>query len=128
MVVAMKPSEGKYACCAGPVKRGIAPMSPDFAISIYGETNAFWEIDFDKNAKKTVLNAKVKAKKDIEKAKKLLEKSSNKKSYSENLLALAKKEFSKGESENCKDIFSLAKAIRAFTRAQVRALQICEVF
>lgn len=42
LVVLMKPKEGIYSLCTGPAKRGAAPISPDLAISIYNERNAFW--------------------------------------------------------------------------------------
>ena len=41
------------------------------------------------------------------------------------MLVLAKKEFEKGELlENSDNIYDIAKSTRAFTRAQVRALQV----
>ncbi len=123
IVVAMKPSEGKYACCAGPVKRGIAPMSPDFAISIYGETNVFWEIKLENNPKSITSYAKEKAKSCIQEAKKEIVKTKNQEL--DEMLVLAKKEFEKGELlENSDNIYDIAKSTRAFTRAQVRALQV----
>ncbi|WP_430885939.1 hypothetical protein [Fusibacter sp. JL216-2] len=43
IVTVMKPAEGLFSVCTGPAKRGMAPMSPDLAISIYNERNTFWD-------------------------------------------------------------------------------------
>ena len=121
IVVAMKPSEGKYACCAGPIERGITPMSPDFAISIYGETNAFWEIKLGENPKSFVTYVKNMANEYLQKAKKEIKTTDQELNK---MLVLAEKEFEKGKLlVNSDDICDIAKSTRAFTRSQVRALQ-----
>jgi hypothetical protein len=54
LVVVMKPEEGLYSLCTGPAKRGLAPMSPDQAISIYNERNTFWDFKLDSSPLKSL--------------------------------------------------------------------------
>ncbi len=54
LVVVMKPEDGLYSLCTGPAKRGLAPMSPDQAISIYNERNTFWDFKLDNSPLKSL--------------------------------------------------------------------------
>lgn len=58
LVVIMKPDEGIYSLCTGPAIRGAAPISPDLAISIYNERNAFWDIELADTPERMVEQAR----------------------------------------------------------------------
>lgn len=57
LVVVMKPSEGFYSLCTGPAVRGAPPMSPDQAITIRNERNAFWDLTLTETPEATLAAA-----------------------------------------------------------------------
>jgi len=130
MTVVTKPSEGIYALCTGPAKRGLAPMMLSSAISIYSETNAFWEIKLASNPEGVARYAKRKAEEFIKNASgkfAKLKRSDVAYKALEELLNLAEIELKNGmaiQKNQGNQIYDIAKATRAFTRAQVRALQV----
>ncbi len=137
----MKPDngdQGRYAFCIGQATRGIAPTSPFFASfnPIYGETNAFWELRLASSPEEVTDHAWRKAAEDIRTASEALSNllTNVDAAYKplKDLLDRAEREFERGEhfkvsigretGENA--IYILARATRAFTRAQVRARQV----
>lgn len=145
LVSIMKPKNGeggKYLLCVGPAARGLAPtgMRPLGKMElngnpIYGETNAFWEISLEASPQKIVLKARKKAEDYINLAttefKKIKVKNSNI-LLLEDLLNSAEVEFERGinyqnleiKVEKNYALYECARALRAFARAQVRALQV----
>lgn len=129
MTVVTKPGEGLYCLCTGPAKRGLAPMMPSSAIPIYNETNAFWEIKLDSSPESVLEYTKIKALENIKCAK---EKHANLKEYDYaykplfNLINIAEEEYKKAEDVLSKNnsIYGISKAVRSYTRAQVRAIQV----
>jgi hypothetical protein len=135
MTVVAKPGEGLYCMCTGPAKRGLAPMMPSAAIPIYRETNAFWEIKLGPAPEEVVTYARSKAAEYLGLARERIreiEKTSPAYQPLHELVNLAELEFEAGkheyrEGESGNDrLFRLSKALRAYTRAQVRALQACQ--
>ncbi len=122
LVAIMKPSEGLYSLCTGPAIRGAAPISPDFAISIYNERNAFWDIVLTREPIETVKKAQQLANDLVRRAELLY--NSNKvenkplEVYQE-LLAVRKQ----SQSMKVNNLFNMNKAIRIYTRIQVIARQ-----
>jgi len=134
VTVIMKPDEGLYANCAGPAKRGLAPMMPTSSLTIYGETNAFWEIKLEETPEELVMYARNKAILDIKKAEEVKSRIDISEPIYTHLLDLIRQatdEYNIGnvligtinEKNGNKKIYNLARAARAFARAQVRALQ-----
>ncbi|MCX6649891.1 MAG: hypothetical protein NTV61_10980 [Candidatus Bathyarchaeota archaeon] len=127
IVATMKPSEGLYAVCAGPVKRGLAPLMPTNAISVYGETNAFWEIKIGENPEDVAIFAREKAEKCVQEASELLRGAGDVPVEIGSLLDLSMKELSEGkrlESATPSSIYDWSRMLRCYTRAQVRAGQV----
>ncbi|MFB0563452.1 MAG: hypothetical protein ACETWM_19815 [Candidatus Lokiarchaeia archaeon] len=138
LVALMKPhngEEGIYALCIGPARRGLTPMSPRHCMPIYGETNAFWELKLASSTKDVVEYARQKAQEYIRKASsetRKLKKSDVANLPLKELLDLAQREFESGKNHQDavkkasgnEAIYNWAKSTRAFTRAQIRALQV----
>ncbi|NIS81085.1 MAG: hypothetical protein GTO14_12950 [Anaerolineales bacterium] len=137
----MKPDngdQGRYAFCVGPGTRGIGPTSPYFASfnPVYGETNTFWELRLASSPEEVTDHSWKKAAEDIQEAsEKLGELVANEDAAYQplkDLLNRAEREFKTGEqfrdsaAKNTGEdaIYVLARATRAFTRAQVRARQV----
>lgn len=131
MTVVIKSDECLYYMCAGPAKRGLAPMMPSSNISIYGETNAFWELKLAGSPEKMIEYVKERAQTFIKDAKQELAKLNEHDTAYEplnELIRQAGENFEKGEQKSNfsgkKSIYSLSKSVRAYTRAQVRAKQV----
>lgn len=138
LVVVMKPAsgnEGYYSLCTGPALRGLPPMSPRHCMPIYGETNAFWEIMLAANPAGVVADAKDRAENFIKLASTEFQKLDPSDAAHVPLKELserAEKEFLQGEeyeglaakAPRSQALTNLAAATRAYTRAQVRALQV----
>jgi len=135
MTVVTKPSDGFFSLCTGPAKRGLAPMMPSSAISIYNETNAFWDIKLDSNPGKVMNYAMESAQEFVSKAETILGTiSKDDPAYDslKELLNKAHEQLSRGleTKKNIsilggnQEIYAYGKATRYFTRAQVRARQI----
>lgn len=124
----MKPGEGLFSLCTGPAKAGMTPLLPGSVLPIYNETNAFFEIKLEDTPNQLVEFAKVKAKEFISNAETVL----NGTSLNENSMEMlqsyideARKEYSNGEAlKASSEIYDAARALRSFTRAQVKARQV----
>jgi hypothetical protein len=122
----MKPSEGLFSLCTGPAKSGMAPLLPGSILPIYNETNAFFEIKLKEDPAGVVAYAKTMADEFISRAEQLL----NDMNYNENSIKMlqsyleeAKLEYLAGSS-NGVELYDIAKSLRSYTRAQVRARQV----
>jgi len=140
LVAVMKPdngSEGFYALCVGTAARGLTPNSPTRATPIYGETNAFWEIRLADSPMGVTAAARQRAQEIVQQA------GSHISSLNitdgpfaplKELLNLAQSELNKGvihedaakRATGSEGVYEWARATRSFTRAQVRALQVCQ--
>ena len=140
LVAVMKPdngSEGYYALCVGTAARGLAPLTPTRAAQIYGETNAFWEIRLADSPMEVNAAARQCAQEYIQLASLQVSKlNAAEVAFAplKDLLDLAQGELDKGLTHEAsaetatgnEGIYEWAKATRCFTRAQVRALQVCQ--
>ncbi len=140
VITVTKPDNGDnglYAVCTGEAKRGVTPTSPFLAsfCPMYNETNSFWEIRLADMPENAARHAQIKAKEYIAEAESLLVK--NKSITNQKTLDYLKKlmdeaaenmesgqrflEFAEGLAGR-DALYGWAKAARAFTRAQVKAL------
>jgi hypothetical protein len=139
LVAAMRPDdgdEGIYAVCAGTAARGMAPNVPNPSGGpLYGETNAFWELKLAGSPTAVAAYAGQKASEYLEKAGEAsAHLSPPDVAYGplQELLDLAQREFDDGRDHERAarhaakgdSIYLWARATRAYTRAQVRALQV----
>ena len=131
LVAVMQPERGeggRYALCVGTAKRGLPPHSPTGATPIYGETNAFWEVRLASSPSALTAAARQTAEQDAAAARARLEKMNPQDAASARLQALldaAEADLSQpmpvdGEAAD------YARAVRAYTRAQVRTRQIVD--
>lgn len=131
LTAVMKPGEGLFAVCTGPAKRGMAPMMPTSVTPIHDETNAFYEIKLGEEPVNVVDYARGRADEYIAEAEELLA-SDRFRHATERLqgyLAKAREEYVRGESQlkvlgEQPGIYDYGKALRSFTRAQVKARQV----
>jgi hypothetical protein len=141
LVAVMQPDdgdEGIYAVCAGTAARGLAPNVPNPSGGpLYGETNAFWELKLAGSPAAVAAYAGQKACECLEEAgEALADLAASEGAYKpvKALLDLAKREFEDGRDYEgaARDavaedaIYEWARATRAYTRAQVRALQVSQ--
>jgi hypothetical protein len=140
LVAIMKPdngSEGYYALCVGTAARGLEPLTPTRAAPIYGETNAFWEIRLADSPMEVTAAARQCAREYIQRASLQVSKlNAAEVAFAplKDLLDLAQGELDKGLTHEAlaetasgnEAVYEWAKATRCFTRAQVRALQVCQ--
>lgn len=128
LVAVMKPSEGLYSLCTGPAVRGAKPISPDLAISIYNERNAFWDIKLTSNPQSTLNHAKELALELYDEVKEVLS-NRDTNDYIKSLKAELDYEFNQViDAEKDNDIFSVSRNIRCYTRAHVKARQIINFY
>ncbi|MCJ7695678.1 MAG: hypothetical protein MUO40_09660 [Anaerolineaceae bacterium] len=140
LVAIMKPdngSEGVYSLCVGTAARGLTPNSPTRATPIYGETNAFWEISLADSPKGVTAAARTRAQEIIQQAGSYisrLTKTDTAFAPLTELLILAHSELNQGiaqedaakKATGNEGLYKYASATRSYTRAQVRALQVCQ--
>jgi hypothetical protein len=141
LVAVMKPDDGDqgiYALCAGTAARGLTPNVPNPSGSpLYGETNAFWELKLADSPAAVAAYAGQKAGEYLEKAREAVaELVFSEVAYEplRALLDLAQREFKDGRDHEGTaraaperdSVYEWARATRAYTRAQVRALQVCQ--
>jgi hypothetical protein len=140
IVAVMKPAKGDngiFAICIGTARRGLTPTTPTTCNPIYNETNAFLELRLASNPAQLTEAARLRAQEFIQKATRTLSKarlSEQARKPFDQLLARAQKELADGERHEKaaqqaaadKAVYDWAKATRAHTRAQVRALQVHE--
>ena len=122
----MKPSEGLFSLCTGPAKAGMTPLFPGSILPLYRETNAFFEIKLEENPAGMMTSAKEKAAEFISQAEEVLDGlplNENSMKMMQLYLSKAKKEYAGGSVEGL-ELYNTAKAIRSYTRAQVRARQV----
>jgi hypothetical protein len=139
LVSVMRPDdgdEGIYALCAGTAARGLTPNVPNPSGStLYDETNAFWELKLAASPAAVAEYAGQKAGEYLKKAGEALAHLAPTDVAYESLgalLDLAQRAFKDGgdyESLACNtadgnSIYEWARATRAYTRSQVRALQV----
>ncbi len=134
----MKPddgNEGIYALCVGTAARGLAPNTPTRATPIHAETNAFWEIKLADSPAGVAAAARQRAQEYIQQASAQisgLRPTDTAFAPLKELLDLAQSELDRGfthaDAANVatgnEEVYAWAGATRAFTRAQVRALQV----
>lgn len=126
MTVVTKPREGLYWLCTGPARRGLAPMMPGSTGAIYGETNAFWEVRLARSPEEAVEHARARAMEHLAQAQQALAQRPVHLSLQQ-LVERAAAEFTAGEElGRGASLYELSKALRAYTRAQVRALQVSQ--
>jgi hypothetical protein len=141
LVAIMQPDDGDqglYALCVGTAARGLAPNAPNPAGGpLYGETNAFWELKLAANPAGVAAYAGQKAEEYVGRARSVLAElkpSDAARAALQELLELAQREFEIGQRygeaaegpAGNESIYHWARATRAYTRAQVRALQVCQ--
>jgi hypothetical protein len=122
----MKPSEGLFSLCTGPAKRGMTPLLPGSILPIFNETNAFYEIKLDDSPEALVEYARIKAEKFITNAAKMLDEihlNEKSKKMLEFYIEEANQEYISGLTIG-NDLNEVAKSLRRFTRAQVKARQV----
>ncbi len=127
-VTIMKPSEGIFAHCVGPARRGLSPLSAkQFAHPIRNETNAFWELKLGDSPGDLVGYARKVASEYIGEAKELLaqlDQSSPAQVRLMGFLETAISEIVAGDKSRSNGVTSQARIARAYSRAQVRARQV----
>lgn len=127
MTVVTKPSEGRYLLCTGPARRGLAPMLPTAAIPIHAETNAFWEIRLRQDPATVVREAGALARSLAGRARKAAEKQVPLATASVELLSRSEAEIAAGDAVSLVGpVAALSRALRHYTRAQVRAQQVLD--
>jgi len=138
LVVVTKPDNGDggiYAHCVGPAARGLAPMSPKNSSPLYGETDAFFELKLAGSPEGLTAYVRQKAQEYIEWARAQMGQLNRSNAAYEPLQALlvrAESEFAGGQESELAagqanghtSTYAWARATRAYTRAQVRALQV----
>jgi hypothetical protein len=138
LVTIMQPDngdEGVYALCVGTAARGLTTNTPVRAVPVYNETNAFWELKLAASPAGVTAAARQKAQEYLKQACQELGKLNKSDAAYEPLKAFldrAQSELQSGEGyEQCAQqatgneaVYEWARATRAFTRSQVRALQV----
>jgi hypothetical protein len=127
--------QGIYALSIGTAARGLTPNTPVRAAPIYAETNAFWELKLAASPEGVASCARQKAQEYLEQACQefgKLEQSSPAYEALHEFLVQSQAELQTGEmaertavmAAGNQSLDNWAKAVRAYTRAQVRALQV----
>jgi hypothetical protein len=128
----MKPEDGIYLHCVGETKRGLAPMSAKNSSPLYDETNTFWEIRLKGSFADMLSHARKLAEEEIQAIVGKLESATLPESvatHMQDLTQTAQKELAAGDLylSQSDDVGTRARALRAFTRSQVRARQVKEL-
>lgn len=140
LVAILKPDNGdngNYSLCVGTAARGLTPNSPTRATPIYHETNSFWQIKLADSPKTMVEAARRLAEDNIVLAKDKLatfQLPRNSQDHLTGLFNSANQELRQGQvfyesagiSKGHQQILDFSRALRCFTRAQVKALQISQ--
>ena len=139
-VVVMKPDtdgQGIYAMCVGPAARGLAPVMPTWCSPIYKETNTFWELNLAPTPAEMVNESRKTAQQNLQNALvewNKLDNADAARSFFAGFLDISRAEYAKGQALEASalsnpltdQVYLLAKALRAYTRAQVRANQVLD--
>jgi hypothetical protein len=127
---AMEPQTGRYLGCVGPARRALAPMDGVLPPSIYhDETHEFWEISLAETPAELVAAARKQAADDVAAASaRVSEVNGSPSAHGRQRawLAEAQAAIAAGDdalAQEVEDVRSLGRAVRSFTRAQVRARQ-----
>ena len=127
----MKPSDGVFAHCVGPARRGLTPLSAKlFANPMYHETNAFWELKLEDGPEAMVEYARTRAVEYVDEAEaQIAGLDRNDPAYDSvnGFLTVARSELEAGDAARTlagNAAAELARLARAYTRAQVRARQV----
>jgi hypothetical protein len=133
-VTITKPSDGLFAHCVGPARRGLTPLSAKlFAHPMYHETNAFWELKLEDSPEAMVAYAREQAVAYIDEAEALfagLDRRDPAYDSMAGFLKAARAELEAGDAARTEAgdaVVGLARLARAYTRAQVRARQVINV-
>lgn len=137
LVVVTQPDNGDggiYSVCSGTAARGLTSNTPTRACPIYNETNAFWELKLAATPQEVLVYARQKAEDLLRQSEIELDKlGPDSIAYLSlhSLIDQAKHEYQLGleYSENASRshaVDDFSRAIRAMTRAQVRALQVLQ--
>lgn len=138
----MKPDNGDagiYQACIGPADRSLVCRDPGHGYYYYDETNTFWELTLAASPTAVLDHARARALDDIDHARAALETFDGSpcgRAELERLLAKAERdrdlaaslqpvETGAGQADDT-TLSTIARAIRALTRAQVRAKQVTE--
>lgn len=132
LMVIMKPDDGVYMHCVGEASRGLAPMSAKNSSPLYDETNAFWEINLGGSLADMVNHAHSVAETNVAQGLGLLNENNlddKVMAHLQELMQVAQAELARGNlyHSQSNDVYARARALRAFTRAQVRAQQVVHV-
>jgi hypothetical protein len=129
-VTIMKASDGFFAHCVGPARRGLTPLSAKlFAHPMVHETNAFWELKLEDSPEAMVAYARDRAHAYLGEAEALFARLDRRDPAYDSvgrLLKAARTELEAGDAANTEagdTVAGLARLARAYTRAQVRARQ-----
>ena len=125
-------NNGRYALCVGTARRGLPPHSPNGATPIFGETNAFWELRPGTSPSELAVSSRQTAQHDVQRAQESLAQLNDADpafTCLQILLGSAQYELINGEAsyaaaQTSNEVETWAKAIRAYTRAQVRDRQV----
>lgn len=124
-VAIMKPSTGYYSLCTGPARRGAAPMSPDSAMIVRGETNAFWDLELPDTPTALVERAEALADRLLGHARDTVAGATHAGETASDVAEwLAAAQTDTSSPRDADGIEALGRRVRAATRAQVRARQI----
>jgi hypothetical protein len=140
LVVVTRPDNGNdgiYSVCAGTAARGVTSNNPTRACPIFNETNAFWELKLAATPDDILMHARQKAEELIKEASSDLAELPLDSLAHAPLKALyeqADSEYKSGlkffeetsRDDNGEELRVIAQAVRAMTRAQVRALQVTQ--
>lgn len=140
VVAVMKPDngdDGLYSLCIGTAARGLTPVTPEWNNPIFNETNAFFEIKLSSSPLGVCEYARKKAEEYMNSARiefEKLDKACQIYEMLKNLMDTARQEFGTGAvyegrakaSSGNESVYNWSKSVRAFTKAQVRALQVCQ--
>jgi hypothetical protein len=139
-IAIIKPTEaggGVYRACIGAADRAIETKDPGHGYHLYDEANAFWEIRLQASPDEVVLTAAAKAKQDFHEAETVLgglPADHAGRAKLSDFLGLAREAIAAGDAyvkqkrpaSRDGSLALLARAIRRFTTAQVRARQVIE--
>ncbi len=126
------PKQRTYSGCIGPLTRKVQPNNPNHGFYYHDETNASWTLTLTDSPADLVGDAESRAVRDIDAAGKLLSASGIELDAGNELarrLGMARDELAAGRTAVAEggaqaDVGSHARALRAFTRVQVRARQV----
>ncbi|MCG8443182.1 MAG: hypothetical protein MI723_15360, partial [Caulobacterales bacterium] len=124
--------DGLFKACIGPAARGLPPKDAGHGFYYYDETAAFWTIRLAASPKEMVEDALARARSNMERADNAITKLTSAfggRASLERFQRQAHEAFAEGRqllADSDSTTRTLSKALRAFTRAQVRANQVID--